>query len=112
MRSRTSTAIATPVAWRPSVRERSASPITRSKREMSASTRARRLYLEAFCQAIRPRSAMHKGRLGWQKAVCTAPGTLDNRLPYAARLKACPNQAARVASGLRWPFFSISHSAL
>ena len=53
-----------------------------------------------------------KGRLGWQKAVCTAPGTLDNRLPYAARLKACPNQAARAASGLRWPFFSMSHSAL
>ena len=43
---------------------------------------------------------------------CTAPGTLDNRLPYAARLKVCSCQAARMALGLRWPFFSISHSAL
>jgi transposase len=44
--------------------------------------------------------------------VCTAPGSLDNRLSYAARLKVCSFQAARMASGLRWPFFSISHSAL
>ncbi len=44
--------------------------------------------------------------------VCTAPGSLDNSSSYAARLKVCSCQAARIASGLRWPFFSISHSAL
>ncbi len=43
---------------------------------------------------------------------CTAPGFLDNRFSYAARLKVWSCQAARMASGLRWPFFSISHSAL
>ena len=43
---------------------------------------------------------------------CTAPGSLDNRLSYAARLKVWSCQAARMASGLRCPFFSISHSAL
>jgi uncharacterized LabA/DUF88 family protein len=43
---------------------------------------------------------------------CTAPGFLDKWLSYAARLKVCSFQAARMASGLRWPFFSISHSAL
>ncbi len=45
-------------------------------------------------------------------AGCTAPGSLDNRLSYAARLKVWSCQAARMASGLRCPFFSISHSAL
>ena len=44
--------------------------------------------------------------------VCTAPGSLDKWLAYAARLKVCSFQAAGIASGLRWPFFSISHSAL
>jgi D-lactate dehydrogenase len=44
--------------------------------------------------------------------ICTAPGSLDNSLSYAAHLKVCSCQAARIASGLRWPFFSISHSAL
>ncbi len=39
----TLTAMATSVAWRPSVRERSPSPMTRSKRAMSASTKARQL---------------------------------------------------------------------
>ena len=43
---------------------------------------------------------------------CTAPGSLDKRLAYAARLKGWSCQAARASSGLRWPFFSISHSAL
>ncbi len=43
---------------------------------------------------------------------CTAPGSLDTSLSYAARLRVCSCQAARIASGLRWPFFSISHSAL
>jgi hypothetical protein len=43
---------------------------------------------------------------------CTAPGFLDNRLCYAARLRLCSRQAERVSSGLRWPFFSISHAAL
>ena len=45
-------------------------------------------------------------------ASCTAPGSLDNGLRYAARLKVCSSHAARASSGLRWPFFSISHSAL
>jgi hypothetical protein len=44
--------------------------------------------------------------------LCTAPGSLDKWLAYAARLSVCSFQAARAASGLRWPFFSISHSAL
>jgi hypothetical protein len=44
--------------------------------------------------------------------LCTAPGSLDNRLRYAACLKVCSSHAARASSGLRWPFFSISHSAL
>ena len=43
---------------------------------------------------------------------CTAPGSLDNGLRYATRLKVCSSHAARASSGLRWPFFSISHSAL
>jgi hypothetical protein len=43
MRFRTSAAMATSVAWRPSVCERSASPTTRFQRAMSASTRARQL---------------------------------------------------------------------
>ena len=43
---------------------------------------------------------------------CIAPGCLDNRLRYAARLKVSSCQAARIWAGLRYPFFSISHSAL
>ncbi len=43
---------------------------------------------------------------------CTAPGCLDNRLAYAARLSVSSCQAARIWAGLRWPFFSSSHSAL
>ena len=45
-------------------------------------------------------------------SVCTAPGSLDTGLHYAARLRLVSSQAARASSGLRWPFFSISHSAL
>jgi hypothetical protein len=45
-------------------------------------------------------------------AECIAPGSLDNRLRYAARLKVWSSHASRLSSGLRWPFFSISHSAL
>ena len=43
---------------------------------------------------------------------CTAPGCLDNRLRYAACLKLSSCQVARIWAGLRYPFFSISHSAL
>ncbi len=43
MRFRTSAAIATSVAWRPSVCDRSPSPMTRFQRDTSDSTRARRL---------------------------------------------------------------------
>ncbi len=42
----------------------------------------------------------------------TAPGSLDIGLRYAACLKVCSSHAARASSGLRWLFFSISHSAL
>src|SRR4051794_25205174 len=43
---------------------------------------------------------------------CTAPGYLDNKLRYAARLKVSSCQAARIWAGLRYSFFSTSHSAL
>ena len=49
---------------------------------------------------------------GTEALECTAPGCLDNRLRYAARLKVSPCLTARIWAGLRWPFFSISHSAL
>src|SRR3712207_3791745 len=40
------------------------------------------------------------GRLAtWLKSKCTAPGFLDNRFHYAARLKVWSCQAARMASG-------------
>jgi len=58
MRFRTSAAIATSVAWRPSVCDRSPSPMTRFQRETSDSTTARRLYPDDLCQPMRPRSAM------------------------------------------------------
>ena len=58
MRFKTPAAMATSAAWRPSVRERSPSPITRFQRETSASTKARRLWPDAFCQPMRPCSAM------------------------------------------------------
>ncbi len=58
MRFKTPAAMATSAAWRPSVRERSPSPMTRLKREMPASTRARQLYPDAFRQPMRPRSAV------------------------------------------------------
>ncbi len=58
MRFSTSAATATSVAWRPPVCERSPSPMTRFHRAMSDSTRARRLYPDAACQPMRPRSAM------------------------------------------------------
>ena len=46
------------------------------------------------------------------RALCTAPGFLDNRYRYAARLAVSLFHAARISSGLRWPFFSISQAAL
>ena len=58
MRFNARTAMTTSVPWRASVRERSVSPITRLYRLMSASTNARSLYPDAFCQCMRPRSAM------------------------------------------------------
>ena len=44
--------------------------------------------------------------------LCTGPGSLDTREHYAARLRLASRRAARASSGLRKPFFSISHSAL
>jgi len=58
MRLRAWTATFTSVARRSSVRERSPSPITCLNLPMAASTRARFVYPETFCQAARPCSAM------------------------------------------------------
>jgi hypothetical protein len=43
------------------------------------------------------------GRVGpWSHSRrCIAPGYLDNRLAYAARLKVSPCQSARMRAGLR-----------
>src|SRR5215217_3640258 len=60
MRFRTLVAMATSVACRPSVCERSPPPITHFQRAISASTRARQLYPDARCQPTRPRSAIHR----------------------------------------------------
>src|SRR3954451_23449978 len=60
MRFRTLVAMATSVACRPSVCERSPPPITHFQRAISASTRARQLYPDARCQPMRPRSAIHR----------------------------------------------------
>src|SRR3954447_5149201 len=60
IRFRTLLVMATSVACRPSVCERSPPPMTRFQRAISASTRARQLYPEAFCQPMRPRSAIHR----------------------------------------------------
>src|SRR3954451_9338691 len=57
IRFRTSAAMATSIACRPSVCERSSSPMTRFQREISRSTRARQSYPDARCQPMRPRSA-------------------------------------------------------
>src|SRR3954453_46797 len=58
MRLRTWTATSISVARRSSVCERSPSPITRLNRLIAVSARARFVYPEAFCHALRPRSAM------------------------------------------------------
>jgi len=58
MRLRAWTATFTSVARRSSVRERSPSPITCLNLPMAASTRARFVCPETFCQAARPCSAM------------------------------------------------------
>src|SRR4051794_11220471 len=47
----------TSLACRPSVCERSPSPMTRFQREISASTRARQPYPDARCQPMRPRGS-------------------------------------------------------
>src|SRR4051812_22387598 len=60
IRFRTLVAMATSVACRPSVCERSPPPITHFQRAISASPRARQLYPDARCQPMRPRSAMHR----------------------------------------------------
>jgi hypothetical protein len=47
---------------------------------------------------------MARNSVQFQKGLseaCIAPGSLDNRLSYAARLKVCSCQAARIWSGLR-----------
>ena len=70
MRFRTWTPTSISVARRSSVRERSPSPITRLKRPIVASARARSLYPDAFCQPIRPFSAISwRWRSRWVGAV-------------------------------------------
>ena len=54
MRLRARTAIAISVWRRRSVREHSASPITRFRRLMAVSTKARGLYPDRFCEPVRP----------------------------------------------------------
>src|SRR5271166_3450967 len=61
--------------------------------------------------AVMMHAMLKTGEL-FDRSACTAPGSLDKRLAYAARLKDWSCQAARASPGLRWPFFSISHSAL
>src|SRR3712207_1766186 len=50
----------------------------------------------------------------WLKVarLCIGPGFLGNPFHYAARLRVWSCQVTRMSLGLRWPFFSISHSAL
>ena len=60
MRFSAPAAMATPVACRPSVRERSPSPTTRFRRAASVSARARQSCPEALRGPVRPRSAMHR----------------------------------------------------
>jgi hypothetical protein len=43
---------------------------------------------------------------------CTAPGSMDNGLHYAASLRLAAIQRSRAATGLMRPFFSTSHSVL
>ncbi len=45
-------------------------------------------------------------------SVCTAPGSLDNSLHYAAALRLAAIQRSLAAVGLTRPFFSTSHSVL
>ncbi len=59
-----------------------------------------------------PESPQPRPRRMGSTGACTAPGFLDNRFHHAARLTVWSCQGARMASGLRCPFFSISHSAL
>jgi hypothetical protein len=45
--------------------------------------------------------ARERAGCGGTKLVCTAPGVLDTRLHYAARLRLVSRRAARASSGLR-----------
>lgn len=45
-------------------------------------------------------------------STCTAPGSLDNGLRYAASLRLAAIHRSRAAAGLTRPFFSTSHSVL
>jgi hypothetical protein len=54
------------------------------------------------------------GSPAWRvaKDLCTAPGSLDNGLHYAAALRLSAIQRSLAAVGLTRPFFSTSHSVL
>ncbi len=49
---------------------------------------------------------------GYDNPLCTAPGSLDNSLHYAAALRLAAIQRSLAAVGLTRPFFSTSHSVL
>jgi hypothetical protein len=49
---------------------------------------------------------------GKPKTLCTAPGSLDNGLHYAAAFRLSAIQRSLAAMGLTRPFFSTSHSVL
>src|SRR5215213_7476634 len=94
MRLRTWTATSISVARRSSVCERSSSPITRLYRPMVASARARFVYPDAFCQALRPRSA-----ISWRwRSRCV--GLLSADLMAELRIPGLP---ASGGAGLRLP---------
>src|SRR5271165_4558000 len=84
--------MATSVASVRPVRDRSASPITRLYRPIDASTLARRLWRLAFCQTMRPRSAIIRR---WRsrcvgavpaEALATAPARGGTMTPPSVRM--------------------------
>jgi hypothetical protein len=75
------------------------------------------VYPEQFerCVALltqRLQTMASRGGVADEDCACTAPGSLDNDLHYAASLRLAALQRSRAAAGLTRPFFSISHSVL
>ena len=65
-----------------------------------------------FWDAMRERLEKFALSLHPDKTRCTAPGFLDTGLHYAACLRFVSSHSARASRGERYPFFSMSHSAL